>query len=190
MIYLTSDLHFNHEKEFIWKARGFSSVEEMNKEIIKRWNNVVNPEDEVYIAGDLMLGDTDKGIALVNKLNGFKRIIIGNHDTDNRIEAYKIGIKNLLSIEHATRFRYGKNVFWVSHYAADTSNYDDQKTWVKNLINLYGHTHQTHTFYADNPYKYNVGVDAHNCTPVSIEQIIEEIRQKKIELDHSIGGQP
>ena len=149
MIYLTSDLHFNHGKEFIWKARGFSSVEEMNEEIIKRWNNVVKPEDEVYIAGDLMLGDTDKGIALVNRLNGFKRIIIGNHDTDNRVEAYKIGIKNLLSIEHATRFRYGKNVFWVSHYAADTSNYDDQKAWVKNLINLYGHTHQQTNFYQD-----------------------------------------
>lgn len=190
MIFFTSDLHLNHEKEFIWGARGFSSVEEMNKGIIKRWNNIINPDDEVYIVGDLMLGDTEKGIEIINQLNGFKRIIIGNHDTDNRIEAYKIGIKNLLSIEHATRLKYGKNIFWISHYPANTSNYDDQKAWVKNLINLYGHTHQTDTFYSDNPYMYNVGIDAHNCTPVSIEEIISDIKQKKVELDHFIGGQP
>jgi hypothetical protein len=30
---------------------------------------------------------------------------------------------------------------------------------------------------------YNVGVDAHNGYPVSIEQIINDIRQKKNELD-------
>ena len=37
-IWLISDTHFNHNKEFVWKARGFNSVEEMNETIIKNVN--------------------------------------------------------------------------------------------------------------------------------------------------------
>ena len=55
-IFLTSDLHFGHNKEFIYKVRGFNSIEEMNEAIIERWNSVVNNDDDVYVLGDLMLG--------------------------------------------------------------------------------------------------------------------------------------
>ena len=46
----------SHDREFIWKARGFNSVDEMNEETIRRFNEVVNPEDTVYILGDIALG--------------------------------------------------------------------------------------------------------------------------------------
>lgn len=39
--YFTSDTHFGHNKEFVFKERGFNSVEEMNAAIIKNWNSVV-----------------------------------------------------------------------------------------------------------------------------------------------------
>ena len=47
--------------EFVWKARGFESVEEMNKAQIERFNSKVQPEDTVYILGDSMLGDNAVG---------------------------------------------------------------------------------------------------------------------------------
>ena len=50
-IFLTSDLHFNHDREFVWKVRGFTSVQEMNETIVKNWNSVVNPDDDVYVLG-------------------------------------------------------------------------------------------------------------------------------------------
>ena len=56
MDYFTSDLHIGHDRDFIWKARGFSSIEEHDTEILKRWNSIVQPEDTVYILGDLCLG--------------------------------------------------------------------------------------------------------------------------------------
>lgn len=59
-IWLSSDYHLNHDKEFIWKARGFKSVEEMNEAIITRNNELVSPEDTLIICGDLMLGGADK----------------------------------------------------------------------------------------------------------------------------------
>ena len=40
-IFLTSDMHFGHDREFIWKARGYSSVEEMNEDYIEKWNSIV-----------------------------------------------------------------------------------------------------------------------------------------------------
>ena len=42
-------------------------------------------------------------------------------------------------------------------------------------LNLYGHTHQKTCFYEDRPYMYNVACDAHDCTPVSIEDIYNDI---------------
>ena len=45
-------------------------------------------------------------------------------------------------------------------------------------LNLYGHTHQTTNFYMDMPYMYHVGVDSHNCYPVLIDNIIQEMNDK------------
>lgn len=80
-IWISSDYHFNHDKEFIWKARGFESVEEMNETIVKKNNECVAPEDTLVICGDLMLGGADKleeGIALLNRMNGRKLVVGGN----------------------------------------------------------------------------------------------------------------
>ena len=55
MIYFTSDLHFYHDKDFIWQARGFKSIDEMNAEIVRRWNKIITADDYVYILGDLTL---------------------------------------------------------------------------------------------------------------------------------------
>ena len=49
----------------------------------------------------------------------------------------------------------------------------------KNIINLYGHTHQQTNFFNDNPFMYHVGVDSHDCYPVSIDEIIYDIKEKK-----------
>ena len=45
MIYISSDLHLNHDKPFIYAVRGYSSVEEMNKDLITKFNNTVTDED-------------------------------------------------------------------------------------------------------------------------------------------------
>ena len=50
------------------------------------------------------------------------------------------------------------------------------------MINLYGHTHQTDNFYKDNPFMYHVGLDSHNCNPVSAEEVSEDIHNKVQEL--------
>lgn len=183
MIWFSSDLHLCHNKDFCFVPRGFKSTEEMNAAIIQRWNETVFPDDDVYVLGDLMLSDVEEGLRLLAKLNGYIHIIRGNHDTDTKVERYK-ELPNVVSVDYALEFKYKKAYFWLSHYPTLTANYDDDKPWAKHLINLYGHTHQQTNFYNDNPYMYHVGVDSHNCTPVSIDQIIEDIKKKKEELNN------
>ena len=78
MIYFSSDLHFNHNKEFLYKPRGFDSVDAMNITIVNNWNSIVTDEDDVYILGDLMLGDNELGISLLKKLNGQTECVTWN----------------------------------------------------------------------------------------------------------------
>ena len=74
-IYLTSDLHLCHNKPFVYEARGFDSIEEMNEEYVKRWNDTVNEEDDVYVLGDLVLNDPEVGIEYLKKLKGKIHIV-------------------------------------------------------------------------------------------------------------------
>ena len=87
-IWLTSDLHLGHDRDFVWGARGFDTLEEMEQAIVERFNSKVQPEDDVYLLGDSMLGDLEHGFELLKLLNGKKHFIIGNHDTKNRITKY------------------------------------------------------------------------------------------------------
>ena len=107
MIWFTSDLHLGHDKDFVVQARGFKTVEEMNAEIIRRWNERVYPDDDVYVLGDLTLGNIEEGIRLIAKLNGYLHIMRGNHDTDKKVERY-LELPNVISVQYADVLKYGK----------------------------------------------------------------------------------
>ena len=70
MIWFTSDLHFGHDREFIWGARGYTSVDEMNDIQIAKWNLLINEDDDVYVLGDLSLGSHNNILEFIPKLKG------------------------------------------------------------------------------------------------------------------------
>ena len=181
-IWFVSDTHFGHIKDFLWAPRGFDSIEEHDKSIIQNWNQLIKPEDEVYHLGDVMLNDNEHGLQCLKQLNGKIHILIGNHDTESRVELYK-QCSNVVSIDYAKELKIGKYYFWLCHYPTITANYDDDKPWAKHLINIYGHTHQQNKFYNDNPYMYCVCLDAQNNNPVNLDTILAEIKEKKEQLD-------
>lgn len=176
-VYFTSDLHLYHDREFIWKARGFNSVEEMNEAIERNWNHVINKDCHVYVLGDLMLGGpSNQGIEILKRLNGNIHIVIGNHDTDTRLKLYSV-LPNVKSINYADFVKYGGYKFFLTHYPCNTGNLE-KESLTQMTLNLSGHTHSKDKFYMDLPYMYNVAVDAHNCTPVHIEDIIHDMKAK------------
>ena len=87
-IWFTSDWHFCHDKDFLWFPRGFDSIEMNNLAILSNHNLLVSNEDDVYVLGDLMLNDNEKGLELIKSMKGKLHIILGNHDTESRMELY------------------------------------------------------------------------------------------------------
>jgi calcineurin-like phosphoesterase family protein len=85
-IWVISDTHFNHANILNFKdysgnkVRPFASVEEMNETMIERWNEVVKPGDKIYHLGDVFFGHIDWVVNNWHRLNGKKRLIVGNHD--------------------------------------------------------------------------------------------------------------
>ena len=89
-IWFISDTHFGHDNLVTTfkrsdgsPARAFASAQEMDETMIARWNAVVRPSDHIYHLGDLTMarGNQTKYIdAIMARLSGHKRILLGNHD--------------------------------------------------------------------------------------------------------------
>ncbi len=180
-IFVSSDLHFGHMKPFLYEPRGFTSSEEHDEAVIRNFNSVVGKDDDVYILGDLMLGDNESGKAKIARLNGHIHVILGNHDTAAREHIYVEELDNIVEVNYATIIKYNKCHFYLSHYPTITSNYDDGAHFNQRLFNLYGHTHQKTNFYNDSFCIYHVGLDSHNCMPVLLDDAINEMRNKFLE---------
>jgi len=69
-IFIISDTHFHRENIIKYYNRPFKSVEEMDKEMIKRWNNKVGKEDVILHLGDFALGSEKEVKELKGSLNG------------------------------------------------------------------------------------------------------------------------
>ena len=179
MIYFTSDWHFNHDQPFVWEERGFETIEEMNNEIVKRHNSIVTNEDDVYVLGDLcMSGKLEENKTLIESLNGRIHILIGNHDTDNRLRMYE-SCSNVVEIcGYATLIKYRKYRFYLSHYPTNTGNYDDGGLKAC-TINLCGHVHSkdpTSEISERWQLSYHIEMDAHDCYPISAEEVILDLK--------------
>jgi len=85
--FVISDTHFGHENIIRYCKRPFTSVEEMDETMVDNWNSVVRPQDHVYHLGDVTIERGSKNsqqaqrfVRLIRRLNGHKRLILGNHD--------------------------------------------------------------------------------------------------------------
>lgn len=146
----------------------------MNEAIVERWNSIVAKDDIVYHLGDVFLGgDINKAINTIKKLNGKIYYAYGNHCTDRRIAALKT-LPNTIDVQMGYRIKRGKKCFILTHYPTLTGNTTQDLTYC-----LHGHTHQKTNFTEGFPLMYHVGVDSHNCFPVSFDKILQDIKRRK-----------
>lgn len=176
-IFITSDLHFCHAQPFLYEPRGFENVDQMNAAIIKRWNSLVESCDEVYVLGDLMLNNTEEGLEYFKLLNGFKHIIIGNHDSDKRIELYQ-KLPNTIVEGFAARYKFCGHNFYFTHYPTLVSNFDCEEPLKRQLINVCGHSHTQHWDADINKgLIFHCEMDTNDCYPWNLEDIIYKLRE-------------
>ena len=178
-VWITSDTHFGHDKDFIWKARGYCSIQEHDKDLIKKWNECIKPDDIVYHLGDVIMGEAEHGLECLKKLNGEIHILRGNHDTNARWALYA-SLSNVVLEGYATKIKYNKWNFYLSHYPTITSNNDEDAPLKTKIIKLCVNSHIKNRFKdMDKGLIYHVEVDSHSNCPILLDEIITEIIAKE-----------
>ena len=166
MIYFTSDLHFGHKNIIRLCKEPFSSIEERDALIIKNWNSTVTSKDFIYVLGDISWYPIEKTCELFSQLKGKIHIIIGNHDSKKILDAL-LNLGLIVDYKTYEEFNINKRRFCLFHYPIESWN-----GRYRNSIHLHGHIHGINFETARN--RYDVGVNANNYTPVSLDYILEK----------------
>lgn len=175
-IFFTSDTHYGHRNIIEYCQRPFSSTEEMDEAMIERWNGVVQPGDTVYHLGDFSFHTDRKVIETVlTRLKGQKHLILGNHDEKRPARDNS----HWASVGHYKRIKIGERRIVLMHYAMKVWHGSHKGAW-----QLYGHSHGSlgRDF---TRMHFDVGVDCWNFTPISYEQVCDEMKRHSfVPVDH------
>lgn len=161
MIYLTSDTHFNHKNIISYCSRPFANVEEMNREIIKRWNHTVKKDDVVYHLGDFAWGDKDEVSRLVHRLNGRVRLILGNHDMKPPNWYLDAGFDRVYDLPVVL-----DHYFILSHRPPEFVNECSPFAWI------YGHVHNSEPYLTASAHTACVCQERWDYRPVALDELV------------------
>lgn len=171
-IYLISDTHFNHgnilkftDRNTGKPVRPFQSVHEMNETMVENWNNTVKPGDKVYHLGDVFFGSKEDFKVLWPRLNGRKRLVVGNHDDVKFLSSGAFFEKVML-------WRKFENLLFT-HVPVHPSTLQENRFDGRPMINIHGHIHQNKS--PDGPYRcVCVEQPKVGYTPVHIEDLLSD----------------
>jgi calcineurin-like phosphoesterase family protein len=163
--FVISDTHFGHANiiKFVDKnnnnIRPFSDVEEMDSYMIEKWNSVVKDGDRVYHLGDVVINR--RCLPILDKLNGKKVLIKGNHDIF-RLRDYVKYFDDIRAYKVIPE--YG---IIMSHIPIHP---ESLKRW---KLNIHGHLHNNKL---DDPKYKNVSVECINYTPLNLKELTNEVK--------------
>jgi len=198
-IFYTSDLHWGHEATCTKFTRNdgtplrpFSCAQEMDEEMIRRWNATVSPNDKVYVLGDVAM--RSQHLKTMGRVNGKKTLIRGNHDIFDIRDYLKY-----FSEVHAIRYPETRE-FVMTHIPLHPDSVRERYKY-----NIHGHLHanrvtieaeRTIRKYADgsfdseivrvtDPMYLNVCVEHTDYTPISHDEVLRRIRQQQEDFNNA-----
>jgi calcineurin-like phosphoesterase family protein len=156
--FFTSDTHFGDHRVLNLYPRPFATVAEMDAELVRRWNEAVEPRDEVWHLGDF--ARTAKLAAeILPRLNGLKHLVTGNNDPAP-VEA-----PGWASVQpYAENEREGRRLV-LCHYPFRSWNGQHRGS-----LNLHGHSHGR---MKPLPRQFDVGVDVRGYRPVTLAELLQ-----------------
>ena len=195
-VFLVSDTHFGHtgvckftRNDGVTKLRPYSTPEEMDEDMIAKWNAKVKPTDKVYHLGDVVINR--RALPTLARLNGDKVLIRGNHDIFPDVE-YRQYFREL-------RAYHVMNGMILSHIPLHSDSMGRFGT------NIHGHTHANRVrkargvdartgeiLYSDeNDLRYHcVCVEQTDFAPILFEDVIRRIKEEGGEVDFRNGNGP
>lgn len=172
--FLISDTHFSHmnclnfdRSDGTGKLRPFASVEEMDETMVKNWNSVVTSKDKVYHLGDIAM--SHKNLHILDRLNGEKVLIKGNHDT-GKLSQYMKYFKDV-------RGSHQLDKLLLTHIPVHRLSIGRWRA------NIHGHLHDNLVKHVSPPNEQdeaylNVCVEQINYTPISLSEVNEILKNR------------
>jgi len=186
-VFLVSDTHFGHKgvchftrNDGVTKLRPWDTPEEMDEEMVKRWNERVKPTDKVYHLGDVVINR--KSLSIMHRLNGDKVLIRGNHDIF-KDEDYREHFREL-------RAYHVMNGMILSHIPLHPDSLG------RFGVNIHGHTHSNRVMTeVRGEYKIDVRyhcvcVEQTDFTPILFEDVLKRIKEEGGEIGFKNGNGP
>ncbi|MEV8274317.1 metallophosphoesterase [Microbacterium sp. NPDC077184] len=195
--FVTSDTHFSHARISELAGRPFESVEQMDSELIRRWNEAVGPDDVVLHLGDVALGPIAESMPLTAQLNGRKFLVPGNHDRVSPATQSPSAIERFTPLYEQAGWtvlpeviegaRRGVRLL-ASHYpySGDTQEQDrhaSHRPIDHGTPLLHGHTHDRWNGPVGN--QFHVGIDAFAYAPIPfwvIDAWLDDLRREDDEI--------
>lgn len=177
MDYFIADLHFWHANIIKACNRPYKDIEHMNESLIHNWNVTVKDKDDIYIIGDLGIGNISNIMECILRLKGRKHLVLGNHD--RKIVKKKQFDKSLFKsiqdylpiYEHICGVKTQVILFHHPILNWDKSHYGS--------VHLHGHVHNKEENYVIpgdgfNKFIFNVSADVIGFTPRTLQWIMKD----------------
>ena len=173
-VWLWSDLHFGHKNIIRFSDRPFDDVEQMNEYLVANFNDYVGPNDISIWVGDIAFGNDTFANNILDQCNGYKILIVGNHDFNKRkvrdLNFDEIHLLNHIEIE-------GVDLV-LTHYP------------MFNLplpyINVHGHIHAgaSHDGPSDSSLQHiNVNCEFHSYRPINLNDLIKTAKTRRDSME-------
>ena len=194
--FFTADLHLGHANIIGYCDRPYAGVDEMNEDLVERWNDTVTSGDEVWVLGDVAMGRLDDSLRLIAGLAGTKVLVPGNHDrcwpghgapaaawVDRYLDA---GFARILPEQ--VDLTIGGQAATACHFPFHGDSHDDARFASHRPVDdgrvlLHGHVH---TRWRVEGRQVNVGCDVWDFRPVTEEAILVALRAE----GEGVGPEP
>lgn len=175
-VFFTSDTHFGHGGALGLFRRPFASVAEMDETLIRRWNETVGAEDEIWHLGDFAIRQPVPRMAeLLDALAGRKHLVAGNNDGEDTCR-----LSGWASVRPYAEITVDGTRLVLCHYPFRSWN-----GMRKGTLNLHGHSHGG---LAPLPRQIDVGVDVWDFRPVSLVDL--RSRRRRAAAQSRRRGEP
>jgi len=171
-----SDPHFNHANMCNFTnfdgspVRPWDDVNDMDNEMIERWNSRVADEDVVIILGDVAI--QRHGLHYLDKLRGKKRLVGGNHDIF-KLKDYLQYFEDIKGV-YVRPSTIGN--ICMTHFPIHTDSLG------KYACNVHGHTHGAQVMLNGKPdVRYLcVCVEHTDYAPLEWGEMIDRVEARKV----------
>jgi calcineurin-like phosphoesterase family protein len=179
--YITSDLHFGHKNIMKFcpatRARFRDDVDYMNEAMVREWNEIVKPEDLVYILGDVAFLPAQKAAEVMNRLNGRKILVQGNHDRKTLNDPVFRGCFE--EVHHYLDINYNGTKVCMFHYPI--AEWDQMH---RGSVHFHGHLHGGESG-LEKFRARDMGMDATGFIVVEMERAIADAVKGEIKGHHA-----